>query len=1254
LLTQQKFPCAFFPSFFDGAQQGFSASTQEKLELFAMDLLHAELRFKACEREFNATIEFDGDANFVSCIVPLLVRRITGLDDECKETEWERAWLALKTRANWLTGCYFLWRSRIAQSVYESVDAEQEGLEYIDKTMECLCHPSDNPLKDLITPHLESPRRSGSHWRKLCQESLSSYRDEIKASSVVSHSQQQFQERLTLVMNRARYEDKLPRLLEDDVSFLSGICKTLLERYYAPFEQEGNNHRELLDNLISIHGDELFIHYVGLSSSDEKENGTGNKLESIIPIGIFDAAQLASMSNPSILTILVACLQVSPGTGMQVALILTRLVLAALDRYHQMCQSGTNERGAQMEAIDGFSDSEDVDSTEVDEPGKSDKSPHSDDALNMCRLLKYLLDKVRQAVDILPDDEMKGQIAACSEVHQMIHHCLAFCARWASDFVHQPAALERMIDREVFMSVRNLAHSLFDASDDTSSVSLKELYFGGLARIIVCAQASFASLVRVQGAIRVRRAVRQRICFQRVDFISTLFCETSHLLSRSLVIVRARSISRSTLADSQVFKAINGASIKVDAPSHVFVLCETLLWFCAYARDDESDAASSFDRPIIERLKVPLAAVVVSLCGASSCTRLAPTNRKSRDGKESNENQAPDELCLSQFLDSDDSANDLSEDDEKGSSSQGSRKEVLRVLCHLVHCVALVFGSISEKEIVTYDSCELYTTKHGPLLPLVVTRVLNHVADKLLEEFTDAQSESSAQGRWSNKYPFATGGLGALLDSALYKAYRCLHGFTLVCGNEQYPTKDHVKTSSTEMEIPKYAPEDHSAAARLYRCILRTGKKKAPPRAAFETVSYALPPLEETEKSKMMRSFLFSGASERFGLNDVVAIVTQAPEWQNLFVGTRSWLCTNESQSRDGDNQVASDDETVIVRKGLLAQLAMGDLPAFSNEVGGKEDDRAGARRYEEELSKKFFTIFNTLCFDDPNNVRGWFRAAECLTLKSNFIADRLGLSLGFARNANFAIPEQRPPPVTRISAAALEEKQERELVQTESGWIPFLGNDLSLYMKHHWSAFDSLRSLSAQLLTGKGQAGSRGGVAALYEQAEQHLQEMQEKGRHLQWQQSWGGMFITALERMAVRCMCLAVFIFFEQHSTMSAEDKKLMPEVFESLGITFYSNLMGSQGYGYPMHVLPKKRKRQLAETAKTCFETSVNIARKEHAADTEVWDLMFMVGKVCGIGCCTVALLHLRVTCACLVVPTVPRKSCWNVQAGKVPEL
>ena len=79
---------------------------------------------------------------------------------------------------------------------------------------------------------------------------------------------------------------------------------------------------------------------------------------------------------------------------------------------------------------------------------------------------------------------------------------------------------------------------------------------------------------------------------------------------------------------------------------------------------------------------------------------------------------------------------------------------------------------------------------------------------------------------------------------------------------------------------------------------------------------------------------------------------------------------------------------------------------------------------------------------------------------------------------------------------------------------------------------------------------------------------------------------------------------------------------EITESLGVSLYSELMGSQEYGYPMQEMTPARKREVAEAALVCFKTAACVDKSVGELGSSIsggdeardfWDLHFMIGKV-----------------------------------------
>ena len=328
--------------------------------------------------------------------------------------------------------------------------------------------------------------------------------------------------------------------------------------------------------------------------------------------------------------------------------------------------------------------------------------------------------------------------------------------------------------------------------------------------------------------------------------------------------------------------------------------------------------------------------------------------------------------------------------------------------------------------------------------------------------------------------------------------------------------------------------------------------------------------------------------------------------------------------------------DVMRVRRGISGQLASGQLPSSVSDAGknksdqGPEDERLLSTRQEEEISKKFSAIFDDLCLGDINNCKGWYRAAQCLVAKAELIADRLGLSLGFDRNTDFSIPVPRPKRKESVFISVLEAEQEDEDTRMNKSWISHLGKDLSIYTEHSWSSFDSLISCSSKIskqLEEDMEIDNSRNSPPSQSVAWREIEAMYNSGNFLQWQEAWGGIFVGVLRKLALRFTCTGLFIL-QSKSSMDAEDRILISEIIESIGISHYSELMGSQAYGYPMHIMSQKRKRNLAHAAKMSFQAALDIvehdgndegSENDDSSDARVtWDLLFMIGKVGYISC------------------------------------
>jgi hypothetical protein len=1246
-----------------------TGSIKQSTELFAIDILHGELILRQCDRYSPSSVEFDDDSNLISLMVPKLIYALEELDEHYqKDGAWKIdanarvQWGIMKIRCNWLAAGYYLWRSRISRIVSESREAEEEGTRFIEETAKCFKSPDLRSLRTLHTSHLMSPGRSETHWKEISPDSLTKFRDEIQASSVVSLARQKFQELVSEIDRRksvAQQEGKTSEevdvlevtqevdIAEGDAKALAAIGETLFERYKSPHGDPEAKHTELVDDFLTLHGDELLPIASKEGSDTEFQKDPWTKLRRLVPAGPVKMIDLLGMSNPSILSILITCLNMDALNKLHVAELLARLVLTTQDYQNEILQQITNTKEMKRQQAGQSEDSDSDDDSFASDDASMDRNAANKDvdekrARQSGYFVKFLIERLATTFSKHMTEPEKAQFIASSDCYCVIQSSLTFVTYWFQKSSRRIATPDDVVDHEVFQAVRALVRSLGAASSGSRYDCIKRLFFCGMVRIVITHRYILESLVHAQGE-RTGRSARQKLCRKRAEFMGAVASELGDMMSQNLSIVDSQRMFRSelfSLAESkdQAGDSEPSAGLSV---AQFTLFCDGLLWLWKFssqadvegqvAAQQSTNVCSAFDRPIIKELRVPVAAAIIGLCGSVTSTR-DQLSKNGGEGKESLEQH--DGLCLTEFFDSDTSANDwLSEDEESESDANKRLRELLRAICHAIHCIDIVYRSIDDKGAMSLFADKGFGYEYGPLLPLVTSRVLNFFADTLLLEFEPEEPKMKKRQRlWEEEYPFSTRTAGDLLDSILHKVYRWLYGFAIVGEHSAGKDLGTSVSATSELTTGNFIPESTSAAAQLYRCIIRAyaAGRRSPPKAALEIVSAALPPMEESAKSKALRNFMFTTTASYFELEDVTSLVTKKSSWNTPFVSIHPELePSDEEDAGDSEPDKASsvEEEIMMVRKGICSQLAQGTLPvAAAEQTKNKSDaaideERAVASRNEEEMSKKFNFILDDLCLGDVKNCEGWYRAAQCLTMKADLIADRLGLSKGFARNSNFTVPEQRPPCRPGLSLAELEAEQDRESQLRSHGWISYLGHDLSLFVRYSWASLSSLRACSEAVGESEynhmSEADGDDHDRAFGVQVWKDIEALYQKGDFVGWQQAWGGLFVSALRMLSVRFMCMALYIL-QCDKTDDPADSVLASEICESLGISLYSNLMASQSYGYPMHVITGKKKRDLATAAKTCFQCSADTVDKpldknDSSEGRATWDLLFMIGKV-----------------------------------------
>lgn len=1193
------------------------------LDKFAVDVLHAELLLKQCDRFTPGHIEFDDDSNKIALMVPTLFAACEELGNTLEESEnnvdmaLRKRFLLLKIRCYWLLAGFYLWRRRFSPSVWEAREAEEEGMAFIEEASKVFLSTILKDMQTLKTPHLLSPSRTEQHWKELSPASLIKYRDEIQASAVVSRVRQKFQVILASLDVQPTGVHEASTISRKDAVALYGIGKILLDRYNAEYDDIEAKYTELVEDFLAHHGEKLV--------SSDLDRG---KLFSLIPLDQVSIEFLIEVSNPSILTMLVLCLTMKESNHFSIFLLLARLVLSTRDLHSSLLQRiEHSKRSIPGEDDDNFLDSDDSVSSEDTSEGRKTSNAGADEKrVGQCgRLMTLLFERLCKCTSYLSNED-KCRFRAKPEFHLLIQGSIEFSSSWYVTSARY-SVQDDDSDRSIFRLVLELVRHLLDGTSDDEHRIFDSYLFHFLSRTLVDQRHLMEGLLRNHGD-RSTRMSKQKLCVQRTEYLGLVACETGYLLSKYLARVENHTLIKSILLQTSL--QLDTFSIKAEMSIKAWNdFVDAVLWLWKFSSQNAVEnpipgstvvVCSSFDRPIVQALRVPVATLVVGLCGTASSSRPLPCT--------SEHDVMDDTFCLTEFFDSDESVNDWSSDDEESPIvNELKKKELLRVICHAIQCISLVIRTIDDKMALCFP-VDCVSTSLGPPFPLVTTRVLNFFADTILQNFVDTNLAIDDH-LWSEHYAFNTRTIGELLDSMLHKTYRWLYGFALVS------EKSHLQSSSgkelslsitptSDLAVQICQLENTKAAAQLYRCIVRAyaGGRRSPPKSALELVSASLPQLEESEGSKALRSFLFDPEQRDLTLTELKRLLSKEPNWDQPFLSVRKYLFQMETMLIS----TRENDEVMRVRKGILAALASGALPMSATESGktksdSSDDDRLSTAKTEEILAKKFEAILEDLCLGAMNDIEGWYRAAQCVNMKAELIADRLGLSKGFSRNTNFAIPTPRPNSVQLVPLEDLEKIQAEHDLANTSNCTQQLGDDLSIYVRSSWSAFSSLRACSA--IIGKNLVTPHtSGFTQVQNPDEivvwKQLEALYQRGDYVAWQEGWGGMFVCALRKLAIRLESVALYVL-QSKAKKSMEDKVLFSELSESLGIIFYSALMGSQSYGYPMHVMALKRKRDLAVLARVCFAAAANVAQEpvgddgSCGEDHATWDLDFMVGKV-----------------------------------------
>jgi hypothetical protein len=707
-------------------------------------------------------------------------------------------------------------------------------------------------------------------------------------------------------------------------------------------------------------------------------------------------------------------------------------------------------------------------------------------------------------------------------------------------------------------------------------------FCGIVVAIILRHCAILKSLLEEQKQGKQNRGLRM---IQRVDLLCVACCELGSLLSLPAA-SHADGKDSSSLLDSVPDDQLR--ELYDDLLFMWSLACGASSGEMKKSNKDLLAAANCVHKFVRGRLKIPVAVSIASLCGTAS--------KLSRTDKENN-------VCLSEFYDSDSSAVErfAVADNDDGQNKESGDENFFRAISQSALAVRHLLEHISDDEAVAYNSFACYLTSNGPLLPLVIARGMNALSALLLTEVSAGGSPSSL---WSD-FPYGARSVGNAIDLILHRAYKCLHSVVFGSGGD---SKEPVSGTTLLKNYKRYDPENAAAAADLYRCLMRAypNGRRTPPRAALEIVVAALPPTPPDPHADSIRRFLVS-PEDAFQLAGLRLLIQKGPGWENAFDPVLS-------DEQESEVSVVMDEST-IVRRGIARVLAEGPVPIYQ-DAGGDADDRATTSNTELELSRKFQAIVDDICYGAEDQYKGWYKAAQCIWAKSELIADRLGLCQGFARNKNFSIPARvtRYPKRRALHHVLKDQEDENHLKLRETGWVAAIG-PLSPFIDHSWSSLESLEQFAIRM--------SREILRSPTTDLPSHSlqariwKDIEEKRSNdiVGWQQACGGLFVSSLRKVALRCMCLGLRVLYMRDKA-SVESNARESEMMELMGVSLYAELMASQRYGFPMQELTNWSKRELAEAARDCFVKSLEAGSRDDSdnnSQESVWDLDFMIGKV-----------------------------------------
>ncbi len=980
-------------------------SLSHAIEIFAVNLLSAELSMRTCERHVIKIQSFNDNLQTVRTNLPHLLHYSEALDKYGVGMDIStslRLMLAkLQTRTYWLAGVFYDWYSRNTPIESDIKEIESLSLHFIDKTMASLQTPALNSVSSVSTAHLVSPGRVGSHWTELSVENVKAYRDQIELSTVISRVRQTFCD-LVRDQNKSANTGEIQVAIDDlkgddEVKILS-IRNDLFERYGLTGDGLGQNFDEIINDFVDKHGSTLIkCSTIMGGANDLDSKDASEKWSSVWHAIPTESSSPVQVDVPSLLTIVVFCYQHDKNNFREhLGRLLNRLILVTLEK---------RNRAIEQRDVSNIDLTLDDDGDNSSDDSSVDNETSSCDPLRLMRLAHYLMAKFRVLFpDVISNDNQK--IDVFCTLKASIESSAGISSRVG---ITSNTSILLQPDVDMLISALSLAvvyMNSFDKGGDGYK-DVEASLFMVLMRLIVHCKKSMISLMK--GDNHIGRAHCHRLIILWTKYVSRVATELGGLLSmHKNIYTTDGDIKGSNLITNVI--AADGKNNKSGEIATFLQMTESLSWFWRFVSTAEKIETStqakynritnSVHKSAARDLLVPIAGTIIALCGSVGHGDKSAISKVFYAVENQRSNIDKDAMSSSEYFESDDSAREWT--DEGDEEDVKTRKSVLRTLSRTVQCIGLVFSSHSDEDLSSDLTCIISPIHGGYFLPLITVRVLTNISDFVLLEFNEENDqEQTRKPIWDDEHPFGFRRVGFQLDLLLHRAYRCLHGIcissphiqNMVDKDAAIPTP--VSSPSTNNKC--FRPESTQAAIQLYRCVKRaySNGRRNIPSYIFDCISSSLPPARESERVQAIKKFIFCGnqdvPSDFSGespesISLTTEIIDDLPSDFPLDLFVTHSIDDHTSVVKKTSHEASSilEDDIEVVRQGMCEYLVDSPIPTIASNsqfdagnqsASGQLEHALAAAKSEIACSKKISAIVKALHYN-PKDENKWYQVS--------------------------------------------------------------------------------------------------------------------------------------------------------------------------------------------------------------------------------------------------------------------------------------